>query len=168
MKIIARSDGTVEINGIEKDINVYASAIGKPKDGHYEIYYNCKEALIEALQDMGAEYIEEHEDEVLLEGAGNQLRSEKAHIILKKKEIGTTNDIGFKKQDGSYNPIVTDLDRTQGFGLNILSRRSGGTGKLDLLYARRAILKTIENEYGHKLIDCKVIENTEITMNVSV
>jgi hypothetical protein len=70
--------------------------------------------LIEALGDTwGSDKIEIHEEAQPLYGYQGDQRTEKAHIIIRRKHIGiASNDIGFVKEaDGTYTAIISEYDR---------------------------------------------------------
>lgn len=136
-----------------------------------ETNYTSEEILKEALVDIGVpvEHIEIHQEAKPLVGIGGSVRAQKANIIIRKENVGAaSNDIGFEKQaDGSYKAIVSDYDKHSGFGKKVLSKISGGTGELDQHYAKRAVLRTIAKNFGHKLKTCET-KNGKIHIKVSV
>lgn len=136
-----------------------------------ETNYTNEEILKEALVDIGIPVgaIEVHQEAQDLIGIGGTRRSQKAHIIIRRSTVGSaSNDIGFEKQaDGSYKAIVSDYDKRHGFGQKVLSTSHGGSGALDQNYAKRAVLRTIAKNYGHKLKTCET-KNGKIHVKVSV
>ena len=75
--------------------------------------YKDSECLVEALGDMGYHEVEVHEIPQNLVGYHGDLRQQKAHIIVRRKHLGSAaNDLGFlRNQDGSYSQIVSDFDQ---------------------------------------------------------
>lgn len=79
-----------------------------------------KQALLEALAEMGYP-----QDKLVIDDQGTNLygyhgdkRSDKAHIIIRRKHIGdSSNDVGFRRNsDGTYEAIISDFDqRSMGF-----------------------------------------------------
>ena len=72
-------------------------------------------ALVEALIETGkwtVEQIEVHHEPQNLFGYRGDERAEKAHIIIRRKNIGRlSNDIAFaKREDGTYDIIVSQYD----------------------------------------------------------
>src|SRR6185436_4451141 len=83
------------------------------------VKYDCSDitddqTLIEALQQMGwnTSEIEVHQNPVTLYGYHNDARPEKANIVIRRQNVGSSsNDIGFLKlDDGTYQPIVSEYD----------------------------------------------------------
>lgn len=58
--------------------------------------------------------LEVHKDPQNLYGYHNDVRDQKAHVIMRRQIVGSAaNDIGFvKNADGKYNAIISDFDRT--------------------------------------------------------
>ena len=76
-----------------------------------------------------------------------------ANIIIPEEG----GDIGFKKnEDGTIEPFLPN--KAVSLALKIISKRGGGTGELEYFYTRRAILKTISEQYGHFLKNFSVNE----------
>lgn len=72
-------------------------------------------ALIDALMETGkwtAAQIEVHNTPQNLFGYRGDKRSQKAHIIIRRKYVGSaSNDLGFVKgEDGNYEAIVSEYD----------------------------------------------------------
>lgn len=75
-------------------------------------------ALILALMETGQwskEQIEVHSEPQNLFGYRGDLRSEKADIIIRRKNVGpSSNDIGFQKnEDGTYTAVISEFDKTK-------------------------------------------------------
>lgn len=73
------------------------------------------DALVAALIETGnwtAEQIEIHTDPQNLFGYGGDRRAQKAHIIIRRKYVGSaSNDIGFiQKEDETYEAIISEYD----------------------------------------------------------
>jgi len=77
------------------------------------------ECLLQALADIGITNVQTHEEPQQLRGYHNDLRQDKAHVIVPQSEVnaklsgGASNDLGFVKKDGSYQAIVSDYDRNR-------------------------------------------------------
>jgi hypothetical protein len=71
------------------------------------------EALLQALAEMGYRKVDVHEDPQPLHGFQGDERSQRAHVIIRRKQIGRlSNDIGFERQgDGSYRAWISEWDR---------------------------------------------------------
>jgi len=75
-------------------------------------------ALVDALMETGkwtAEQIEVHNTPQNLFGYRGDKRSQKAHIIIRRKHVGSaSNDLGFVKgDDGNYEAIVSEYDSSR-------------------------------------------------------
>jgi Protein of unknown function (DUF1257) len=77
-----------------------------------------QKALIKALGRLGFDKgkIEVYETPQSLCGYQNDVRPEKAHVILRKKFVGSSsNDIGFERQaDGRYAAHISEFDQGTG------------------------------------------------------
>lgn len=72
-------------------------------------------ALVDALMETGEwqkEQIEVYDIPQNLHGYRGDVRKETAHIIIRRKHIGSaSNDLGFiKKEDGNYEAIISAYD----------------------------------------------------------
>jgi hypothetical protein len=80
----------------------------------FSLKFNSKEDLIDALGLLGFKgKIEVHEEAQALYGYRGDVRPQKAHIIIRRNNVGqSSNDIGFEKQpDGSYKVWISDYDK---------------------------------------------------------
>ena len=82
----------------------------------FETEFNDQECLIKALADnsvVSYANVEVHEQPQNLVGYHGDMRSQKASIIVRRKEIGGwSNDIGFLKgENGKYTAIISDFDK---------------------------------------------------------
>jgi hypothetical protein len=78
-----------------------------------QLEYNDGECLANALRNLGYQ-IDVHDRPVPLHGYTGDQRTQKAHIVIRRKNTGAaaSNDIGFlKKADGCYDMIISDYDR---------------------------------------------------------
>ena len=74
-------------------------------------------ALIKALERMGfAGKLEVNEGPVALYGYKGDIRSERAHIVIRRKHVGgSSNDIGFERMnDGRYAAHISEFDQGTG------------------------------------------------------
>ncbi len=87
-------------------------------------HYSCVEielrdgaALVAALNRLGFEgKVEVHDTAQGLYGYHNDLRPERADIIIRRQHVGyASNDIGFERQtDGTYRAWISEYDGRQG------------------------------------------------------
>lgn len=80
--------------------------------------FKDKVALVDALIEIGewtSEQIEVYNDPKNLFGFKGDVRSQVAHIIIRRKHVGrSSNDIGFlKDDDGNYKAIISEFDRNR-------------------------------------------------------
>ncbi len=77
-----------------------------------------RDALVAALGDLGFHEIEVHDHPQRLVGYEDDLRPEKAEIIIRRRHLSdVSNDIGFRKtKTGAFEAVVSDYDVDAGFG----------------------------------------------------
>ena len=83
---------------------------------HYtvmETQLSSAEHLVKALNDLGFENVEVHAEPQRLVGWLGDSRTNRAHVIVRKKEIGfVSNDIGFLQiPSGYFKAQISDFDR---------------------------------------------------------
>lgn len=88
---------------------------------HVELELRDRAMLVEALKlmDFQESKIEVHDEAQALYGFQGDLRTEKAHVIIRRKHIGPyANDIGFVKNEvtGQFTAIVSEFERSSGYG----------------------------------------------------
>ena len=80
----------------------------------FHIKLNDEKSLIAALESMGFKgKIEIYQTLQPLYGYQGDIREQKAHIIIRKKYVGSaSNDIGFERMaDGTYRVWISDYDK---------------------------------------------------------
>lgn len=104
---------------------------------------------------MGFENVEINEKGTNLYGYHDDVRSDIANVIIRRKYIGPlSNDIGFvKKTDGTYAAILSDYDRSIGYNEAWLN-------KVKVKYAEHGLMKQARNKglrfASRKLVNGKV------------
>jgi hypothetical protein len=70
------------------------------------------ECLLEALKDLGYKP-QVYEDPTRLRGYRNDLREQRAHVVVPKEQISRlSNDLGFYREaDGTYSMVISDYDQ---------------------------------------------------------
>ncbi len=120
--------------------------------------FTCVKILTDAIRDLGVQPISitVHEDT-------------EPSIVQQRVEVHiATGRIMFSKQDDeTFCVEMSDFVKNSGPGRKFVAKAMGGTGELDQHYAKRAVLKAIANNYGHKLKSCKW-QNGKIQIRVSV
>lgn len=75
-----------------------------------ELEVTDKECIVDALKDLNFQP-EVHDTAVGLYGYQGDQRSQKAHIVLPKSQVGSaSNDIGFEKVNGKYVLRISEFD----------------------------------------------------------
>ena len=123
-----------------------------------EVEIKEQDALVKALQEMGYSP-EVHGESQKLHGYQGDLRRQKAHVIIRKDQVGTaSNDIGFEKVEGSYIMHISEYDiRTNRFD----------SSKLKQLYAKHRILSAVNKRTKYTLKSQKVGEDGSIHIRIS-
>ena len=69
--------------------------------------------MLKALADVGYTTVEVHQEPQQLCGYHGDLRSQRAHVIVRRQYVGrASNDLGFvKSSDGTYRAIISDFDK---------------------------------------------------------
>jgi hypothetical protein len=71
--------------------------------------------LVAALERLGFKgKVEVHSEAQPLYGYLGDVRSQKAHVIIRRQHVGSAaNDLGFERQaDGKYRAFISDFDRS--------------------------------------------------------
>ena len=107
--------------------------------------YRDAECLVEALHDVGYADVEVHAVPTNLYGYHDDMRQQKAHIIVRRKHIGyAANDLGFlRNADGSYSQIVSDFDQGK--------HDAKWNAKLKAAYGERGAMKVARKKGFHFL-----------------
>ena len=74
---------------------------------------NDEECIKAALKECGYKNIEVYTEPQTLYGIGGKARPEKAHIIVRRAEVGpAANDLGFlKTKNGKYEMFISEFDK---------------------------------------------------------
>jgi hypothetical protein len=76
-----------------------------------EIVFKDRQLLLAALADLG--YTDAEEGEALgLYGYQGDRRTETAELIVRRRHIGSaSNDLGFRRTEGGYVPVISEYDQ---------------------------------------------------------
>ena len=111
-----------------------------------ETTFRDPQALVAALTECGfnESQIEVHEEEVPLYGYQGDERPQKAHIVIRRKHVGSgANDVGWEKQpDGSYTAWISEFDS----GVGRYSSRS------ESAKFNQAMQNKLKQEYAYQVI----------------
>lgn len=76
-----------------------------------EEVFKSRELLLAALADLGYTDIEEGRSLPLYDYRGDR-RQETAEMVIRRRHLGpASNDLGFRKTDRGYVPIISEYDR---------------------------------------------------------
>ena len=100
-----------------------------------EIKFKDEGVLITTLKNMGYEP-EVHEEAKHLRGYQGDKRSQKAHLIIPRKQVGAmSNDVGFERVDGGFVLHASQFDHEWRTGNKIID--------LNQCYAENVLKKTV-------------------------
>lgn len=123
-----------------------------------ETTFTCSDTLKDAIGDLGVPPAD------ITVTAANTDIGQKEGLTVK----AGTGTVSFSKQDdGTYTIGMSEYFKNSAVGKKILAKAKGGTGELDQHYAKRAVLKAIAKNYGHKLKTCES-KNGKIQIKISV
>jgi hypothetical protein len=129
---------------------------------HYQkTCYKDRDALVEALGEMGYKIVEVHDDAQNLVGYQGDTRAQKANIIVRRQYIsGAANDLGFVKQDdGTYSAIVSAYDSSRHNAAWMVKLKVAYTEKCDMKTARKNGLHFLGREVVNGKVRLKFMDN---------
>jgi hypothetical protein len=131
---------------------------------HYstiETEFRDEDVLVETLEEMEPNWVvERHSTPTNLFGYENDMRPEKAHLIIRRNYVGTaSNDIGFVREGNTYRAIISEYDQGQ-HGAEWL-------GKLTQNYAANKVMKSMR-VHGWRLGSRTTTEKGSIKMVLEV
>ena len=125
-----------------------------------DLEFNDENSLIDALKECGYK-VEVHENEVEIKPYYQERESQKAHIVVRKKEFHGFTDAGFQRlPDGTYKLHLDEMDwdgRTGKFDVNKIKRK----------YGLSKIKKIIKNSSKYSIIEEKE-SNEEINIRLKI
>ena len=125
-----------------------------------ELEIKDPECLKAALLELGYKF-EEHKEPQKLKGYQGDDRDQKAHIIVRRKYVGSSaNDVGFLKDGKHYKMIISEFDRHAGSqSVNFMS-------KLKQTYTKHVILKKTKS-MGYRVSSQTTLSDGRIKIRVS-
>jgi len=118
-----------------------------------------KECIVDALKDLGYQP-EVHETATNLHGFQGDQRSQKAHIVLPRKQVGgASNDIGFEKVNGKYIMRISEFD----IGAKRFNRK-----EFDKNYQKHKVLKTVKKHRKFKKKSVTTSKDGKIVIKLKV
>ena len=110
--------------------------------------FKNREALIDALVAVGfgREQIEVHEQPVPLCGYQGDVRTQKAHIVIRRQHVGhAANDVGWERlPDGTYRSWISEFDARHRFNTNMQNRLKQEYAFHAVARQQRALGRTVE------------------------
>ena len=113
-----------------------------------EIEFEDEECLLKSLEELGYKPQIHKDKPVNLTGYLGNKRSQKAHIVIPKSQVGSaSNDVGFEREgDGKYTMHVSRHDR---------GRWKDVTKKLKQTYAKNRITSFVKKNSGSYSVSSK-------------
>ena len=113
-----------------------------------------------ALKEMGYP-CESHNEAQTLYGVGGHARSQKAHIIVRRADVGSAaNDVGFLKcSNGKYSLIISEFDRRQ------TKQGTAFTKTINQLYGKYKVMKQVKR-MGYSVTSVKTDTNGKLKIKV--
>ena len=117
------------------------------------------EHLVQALEDLGFDDVEVHEQAQTLVGWLGDARENKAEVIIRRKHLTAgSNDIGFaRRADGPFEALISDFDRPRFNGQWL--------GRLSQRYAYR-VARDMLAEQGFNLVEESIGADNKIHLCV--
>jgi Protein of unknown function (DUF1257) len=120
------------------------------------------DVLVQTLEELEPQWVvERHTIAVPLFGYQNDMRPEKAEIVVRRQYVGhASNDIGFVLQGGRYKAIISEYD----------SHRHGSEwlGKLTQLYAKNKTLKELRKHGWRQVGNVETRQNGSLKLTIEV
>jgi len=118
-----------------------------------------KECIVDALKDLGYQP-EVHETATNLHGFQGDQRSQKAHIVLPRKQVGgASNDIGFEKVNGKYIMRISEFD---------IGAKRFNQKEFDKNYKKHTVLKKIKKNRKFKKKSVTTSKDGKIVIKLKV
>jgi len=132
---------------------------------HYtelQVEFTDLDCLIRALEAIKPEWkghIETYDTAQSLHGYQGDTRSQKAHVIIRKKYVGqASNDIGFEKQmNGTYKAYISEYDQGS------MKYNSEWVGKLKQNYGAEKVVKEATKN-GYRVTKTTVGKNVKLVL----
>lgn len=124
-----------------------------------EVQYKDEACLVASLEELGYK-CDIHNEAKNLRGYQDDIREQKANLIIKKENIGSaSNDIGFlRKKDGTYEMIISEYDIKCKHGKKF-------TETLKQIYGKNMTLKAAA-KLGLKHVSTKTDEKGKIHIKI--
>ncbi len=125
-----------------------------------EVIFKDEGILIQTLKEMG--YTPQvHKNAVNLYGYQGDKRSQKAHIVIPRKQVGgASNDVGFERVDGGFILHASAYDTAWRNGKKIKQLNKG--------YVENKLKKTISVLSNFNIFSRKEKENGQLEIQIKV
>ena len=125
-----------------------------------EVRFNDQGVLVKTLNDMSY-HPEIHEEAKHLRGFKGDKRSQKANIVIPRKQVGpASNDVGFERVDGGFVLHASQFDHAWRDGDKIKALKMG--------YAENKLKKTISVMSNCNIFSRKQNEKGQIEIHLRV
>ena len=122
---------------------------------------DCKDKsiILKSLKEMGYEPIE-HSNSANLYGFQGDKRSQKAHIIIPRKQVGrASNDVGFElNENGEYTLHISEYD---------IEAKTFKQELFNQLYKKHTILNKLEKSLRYRMLENVKDANGNIKIRLS-
>ena len=125
-----------------------------------ELKFKDESVLIQTLKDMG--YVPQiHQKAVNLHGYQGDKRSQKANILIPRKQVGTaSNDVGFEKTKKGYVLHASEFDKKWRTGERIKT--------LNKSYTENKIKKYVNKSSNYNIASRKIRDDGKIEIQLRV
>ena len=121
-----------------------------------DIVFANEALLIAALGDLGYTEIERGE-ELPLFGYRGDMRAERAHLVVRRKHIGTaSNDLGFARTSQGYTPIISEYDQRTLLGGTFLARLRTAYNEQVVAEVNRRVSGTLQRKVEGATVKLKI------------
>ena len=120
---------------------------------------DCLLRALEAIKPEWKGKIEVHQTAQNLRGYQNDIRPQKAHVIIRRHNVGqSSNDIGFERQmNGTYKAYISEYDEKS------MRYNSEWVGKLKQAYGAEKVIKEA-GKNGYKVTKTAVGKNVRLVL----
>ncbi len=123
-----------------------------------EVKFKDEGVLITTLKNMGYEP-EVHDEAKHLRGFQGDKRSQKAHLIIPRQQVGAaSNDVGFERVDGGFVLHASEFDHAWRTGNKVVALTQG--------YAENKLKKTVSVLSNCQIHSRKQNENGQIEIQL--
>jgi hypothetical protein len=116
--------------------------------------------LISSLKEMGYEP-QVHKKPVSLHGYRGDKRSQKAHIIIPRNQVGSaSNDVGFENKKGTYTLHASEFDKAWRTGAKIKT--------LNKTYSENRIKQVVNKNSNYRITNRQLNKDGKIEIQIRI